>query len=154
MLIIVKTEGYITIFMISKITNNNETKEIDIKSHTCYYFNDTLLMTSILVIFYWSSILKYFSLSSCIWNLYVIKPLHIIEMDWFENIIELNISHNFLLIKNIIRCLLLLFSKIHEIKTDSCDNLSLKRTLKMKNTVTHIKSIFKISYNLYYSQLF
>ena len=53
--------------------------------------------------------------------------------------------------KNIIRCLLLLFSKIHEIKTDSYDNLSLKRTLKMKNVVTHINSIFKISYNLYYS---
>ena len=52
MLIIVKTEGYVTIFMISKITKNNESKEIDIKSHTCYYFNGTLIMTSILVIFY------------------------------------------------------------------------------------------------------
>ena len=56
--------------------------------------------------------------------------------------------------KDIIRCLLLLFSKIHEIKTDSYDNLSLKRTLKMKNVVIDIKFIFKISYNLYYSQLF
>ena len=49
-----------------KIAKNNELTETDVKDATCYYLDDTLLMTLILVILYWPKNYIIFFLSRCI----------------------------------------------------------------------------------------
>ena len=149
--------------------SNDKLKEIDIKNHTCHYFENIININDLNLDILIGQKLYYILIYNVACKTqYSTKPLHIIfdkvhvrKYDGTEYLALFHSDEKYEKLFNKIRYLTMVktnipnvYSHIHiKIKINSGDDLPFKKSLTMENVVTLIKFVFNKNHNHYHYEM-